>query len=1058
MGTKTNSSKNEELFIVDNSDEKWKALRYLSDWCQLSKSIDIATAYFEIGALLALKDKWQDVDKIRILMGDEVSKRTQKAIRKSFEQIKNKLDQSLEEEKQSNDFLNGVQSIVDALITNKIECRVFRKNKFHAKTYITHARMEVIGSTALVGSSNFTQPGLVHNVELNVQIRGAEVGILQDWYEKHWEQAEDVTPEIIRVIERHSKEYKPYDVWIKAMSEYLHTHEKTVNEWEQDESKIYKILAKYQKDGYHGLLKRAEKYGGALLCDGVGLGKTFIGLMLIERFLMFKQQRKSVALFVPKAAREVVWESTIKQFLPAVLDGFLPFKIFNHTDLHRDKLAHDLQQVRDQADVIIIDEAHHFRNRGIKGDKDYEKRSRYFRMMEMTKGKQVFHLTATPINNRLLDLKHLIDLFTQEDQAYFANTLGIPSLQGYFRVLEKRLEELSADYEGGGEVRDRELNISLVNELMDQDRVFKEMVIQRSRRYIKESVQSEGDKGISFPEREHPKVAEYSVKKTYGQLLEKVEEAFNKQDALFILSIYNPYLRYIGDPEGKDPLAEGRQTQVVRLIRLGFLKRFESSAQAFDMSCKTLMFKLLAWIQVHTKSSDEEKDRLKKWKRRHADMIDYVDQTQKSLFDEDGDEVDEDVIPPEFLDKAAEEELDPNKFNISHILNDAYNDLDQLCEFIKETKKVTPAKDDKLQKLIKLLKSDKVLKSHKVLIFSEFKSTARYLKEQLVENGIEGVAVIDSSTKENRANMIRRFSPYYNGSNSAKLAEEKQEEIRVLVSTDVLAEGLNLQDCTRVINYDIHWNPVRLMQRIGRVDRRMDPDTEARMIADHPEVKQIRGKVAYWNFLPPEELEELLRLYKRVANKTLRISKALGVEGRKLLRPDDEYDDMKNFDEQIEGKESFDEKLHLEFQALLKNDPEIEERLRSYPSKLFSGKASPEKGAKGVFFCYALPAPRILTPDEEEDIESEAERWSIEAGTAQWYFVDLDSGEISHDPQRIARLIRSTPETTRRCQADQAQLSEVRQKIEKEIKNTYFRNMQAPAGVKPVLKAWMEVN
>ena len=209
-------------------------------------------------------------------------------------------------------------------------------------------------------------------------------------------------------------------------------------------------------------------------------------------------------------------------------------------------------------------------------------------------------------------------------------------------------------------------------------------------------------------------------------------------------------------------------------------------------------------------------------------------------------------------------------------------------------------------------------------------------------------------------------------------------------------------------------------------------------------------------FSSPDELEELLRLYKRVANKTLRISKALGVEGRKLLRPDDEYDDLKNFDEQHEGKESSDEKLHLEFQELIKNDPEIEERLRSYPSKLFSGKASPEKGAKGVFLCYALPAPRILEKDEE--IDSEAERWSIEAGISEWYFVDLASGKISRDPSQIANLIRSTPETARRCQVDQAQLVEIRQKIEKEIKNTYLRRMQAPPGVKPVLKAWMEVN
>ena len=118
-------------------------------------------------------------------------------------------------------------------------------------------------------------------------------------------------------------------------------------------------------------------------------------------------------------------------------------------------------------------------------------------------------------------------------------------------------------------------------------------------------------------------------------------------------------------------------------------------------------------------------------------------------------------------------------------------------------------------------------------------------------------------------------------------------ETRVLISTDVLSEGLNLQDATRLINYDLHWNPVRLMQRIGRVDRRLNPDVEKRLLADHPEQAPLRGYVAYWNFLPPDELNVLLTLYARVTHKTLRISKTFGIEGKKLLRPEDDYEASK---------------------------------------------------------------------------------------------------------------------------------------------------------------------
>ena len=217
---------------------------------------------------------------------------------------------------------------------------------------------------------------------------------------------------------------------------------------------------------------------------------------------------------------------------------------------------------------------------------------------------------------------------------------------------------------------------------------------------------------------------------------------------------------------------------------------------------------------------------------------------------------------------------------------------------------------DTLQKLVRLLKS-KELAGEKVLIFTEFADTARYLKRQLEVAGISGVDQVDSGTKGNRADVIRRFAPYYNGASSSALAEQGQEETRVLISTDVLSEGLNLQDASRMINYDIHWNPVRLMQRIGRVDRRMNPEVETRLIADHPDQKNLRGKIAYWNFLPPEELDTLLGLYGKVAHKTLRISHTFGIEGRKLIRPEDDYDAIKEFNSAYEGTTTPVEQMHL---------------------------------------------------------------------------------------------------------------------------------------------------
>ncbi|MBL0021407.1 MAG: hypothetical protein IPP23_03280 [Sphingomonadales bacterium] len=145
MPKRSSARTGSELFIVDNSEDDWKALRYLKDWCELSKSIDIASGFFEVGALLALDGEWQKLDKIRILMGDEVSRRTKRAFESALSAASTALDQSMESEKQRNHFLKGTAAIVAALRDGKIQCRVYRKDKFHAKAYITHARMEVVG-------------------------------------------------------------------------------------------------------------------------------------------------------------------------------------------------------------------------------------------------------------------------------------------------------------------------------------------------------------------------------------------------------------------------------------------------------------------------------------------------------------------------------------------------------------------------------------------------------------------------------------------------------------------------------------------------------------------------------------------------------------------------------------------------------------------------------------------------------------------------------------------------------------------------------------------------
>jgi len=1025
------------LYIVDNANEEQSVKKYLKEWCPISKQMDIATGYLEIGGLLTLDGEWQKLDKIRIILGNQVTKRTKDIIDQAVKALLEKLNDSINVEHEKNEFLLGVPAILDAMKSRKIECRVYDKNKFHAKTYITYFKddykaqfpssMNVPDGYALVGSSNFTAPGLNQNIELNVQIRD-DVHQLQNWFEKHWDEGEDITEAILEVIENHCKEYSPYDVYLRSMYEYFKSREETVSEWENNDSVIYKGLSQYQRDGYNSLIQIANHYSGAFLCDGVGLGKTFVGLMLIERFV--KKERKNVVLMVPAAARVSVWETTIKKYIPEILEGFYPFKIINHTDLLLEKNEYLMDQISQQAEIVVIDEAHHFRNRS---SNRYRK---LFEMMATGRQKQMFMLTATPINNSFLDLQHLIELFTHRQDDFFGEApLGIHSLSGHFKKMEARLSAMT-----GTNVSD---SIDISDDIFRGDALVNELVVQRSRAYVKKSLsKEEGDK-VLFSNRQAPSVVNYSLRKSYGNLIDHFVNSFYRKDKktgknlpILALAVYSPYEEtyFIGDKSKIDDMAFGRQQQVVNLMRQLLLKRFESSVEAFAETCIRIYARLRKFVVDYKDYGN--KNQLDRFLAKQEEICEFVDAFIENNMNDTVEDLEDDL--PEYV-WNVDETINVTDFDIRAMLDDTLLDMEVLAEFIQDIKEIKPENDDKIQELVRTLKEEEHLIGKKVIIFTEFRATAQYIYKELVRCGFNNIAEVDGQSKVNRHVLVQRFAPYYNDKSSS----EVKDEIDVLVATDVLAEGLNLQDASCLINYELHWNPVRLMQRIGRVDRRRNAEVEDRLLKDHPELAKDRANAYYWNFLPPTELEQLLSLYHTVSKKTLRISKTFGIEGKKLLTPEDDYEALKEFNSQYEGATSTDEEMALAYQDLLAENPDYENTVSSLPKKMFSGKAVSTRA--GYFFCYELPTKRLDGT------------WSDGDGLYRWYMLDPESGNISEQIYEIWHAIKCSAEEPRKLNTTEDNFGKARKVLDSYIKKTYMRAVQAPLGVKPRLVTWMQI-
>ncbi len=1022
--------------IITNLPKKPQFLSTLKDNLGYSKHVNVITSRFEISSLLLTGGLWQVPERIRIIAGTPTSSRidNRDALTKLLE-INNT---SIESYKNQNGDLKQLVALRQALIENWLELRLYTKDALHGAAY--HFGLSSNQPKSLIGSADLTTGGLMHPMQLASEISSDLSEELKNLSNALYENSVSVNESFIKLIDRHIKPYLPYDVYIKSLFEYFRGREVSTGVWEEQDSQVYPILSDYQKDGYRQLLHIASKYGGALLCDGVGLGKTFIALMLIERLV---QQRKRIAIVVPKSTREAVWEVLVRQYIPTANSLFgNQVVIYNHTDLlrrasgDRDFPA-EFEQIRAQCDAIIIDEAHHFRNLTSKRNE---------KLYEITDNKLVFLLTATPINNSLFDLQHLMDFFIRKRDNRFEN-LGINSVRGYLIQKERAINTLM-NPDSADALLLQDYDMINAERILRDDTLFREVVVQRSRSYVREREKS-SIVTIQFPDRQAPRVAKYSLKATYGRLLDELKRVFLRDDPLLKFPIYFPLAyRYKPSDKPEDIMAENQQKQLVGLVRTTMLKRFESSWVAFQYTCEDILLKYIAIYR------DLDMDKYNKWQESNSLWLLHIERHMAERYEHKFSQ--EDTEEEDFLANLLSEpdfHLDKRIFRIKDLLADMEQDMNLLISFLDHLRDISEEQDTKAQRLKELISTDELLCQHKVVIFTEYRDTARYIYQVLKKAGTRNLFEIDSSTKVDRLEVIRRFAPYYNYLDEQTHQTALAYPIRVLITTDILAEGLNLQEAFLLINYDLHWNPVRLMQRIGRVDRRMNPQAEQKILASRPEEQDLRGKMWFWNFLPPSELEDILSLYNRVSHKVLRISETTGLEGQQLLTPDDHFKTLKDFNAAYEGQPSTEERLRLLLNAALEQNPDLEKILDQMPFSLSSVRETPTQ-TTGIFACYRLPA-----------IQSGV---GTELGELKWYFLPDGSETILSSIEQIDKLIASKPDTPRAYSRDSNYLRARLSVIERFVQTSELKSRRSVtmAQLKDAdqdntglhLIAWMDIN
>jgi len=863
-----------------------------------TRLFDILVGYFHSSGFYRLYDSIEPIEKTRILVGLGIDDEVYRALYPNDQQLKidfeshakakklfqEKLTQEVENSAEPDEQLEvGLKKFIEFLQADcpfpeidkqqggngkKLEIRAFPSRNIHAKVYIGRFSPEDRDyGFVLTGSSNFSYSGLVANREFNVELRQRrDVEFALEQFEELWRQSVDISKDFVDTVTQKT--------WLNDTITPYELYLKLVYEYMQEDINLQDDVEVFLPSGFMSLMYQKQAVIQALKKleehNGVFLSDVVgLGKTFITAQLL--QQLKGRILVICPPGLKGYWEESLHDFrVPAMVESL-------------GKLDHVIRFGLDRFDYVVVDEAHRFRN---------EATQSYADLLDICRGKKVVLVTATPLNNTIDDIYAQLKLF----QAPKNSTIpGIPNLEKYFQKLRRKFKGLDR--------KDPVYKETIKRVSADiRERILKHTMVRRTRTdvltYFKEDME---EQGLFFPEVDDPRKIIYTFE---GEL----ENTFNETIALlqkFRYSRYIPLLYYSGT---KQLTAFERQQQrnIGGFMKGVLIKRLESSFHAFRQSIRRFIQSYERFITMFEAGTV--------YISKKVDVYE--------LLDSDDFETLERLVEEEKAQQYKSEDFRPD------FAGDLRHDLDTLRKIQALWKEIED--DPKLKTFTSKLATDATLKNRKLVIFTESRETGEYLFDHLNRQypgevlffSSRGGQIDDGNLRHSPARELIRsaFDPSH---------KEPNEKIRLLIATDVLSEGINLHRANIIINYDLPWNPTRVLQRVGRINR---------LGTEHK-------KLFIYNCFPTTQAEAHLGLEANITNKIQMFHNILGEDARYLsdgeeIGSQELFDTLNSKKVYVGEDEEGDSELeYLEMMRRLRDEaPKLFEKIKRLPKKARSGR------------------------------------------------------------------------------------------------------------------------